>query len=287
MAERQIGIIGGGAFGRAIASLFDFKSQSYRMVDIGEVLTAAQDVVVLAVPVAHVREALSANQTAFGAETVVVGCGKGIEQETYLLPHQIYQEVVGKGTYVALSGPSFAKEITEQVPTVVDVACADFATAGEVRTLLETSYFKVEIHDSVMEIELAGALKNVYAIAAGFVAGARGGANTHAHLQVVALREYQQITRVLVGNIDVVRPSIVGDLHLTTSSTMSRNYRFGFGQAVGDPQETETVEGCNTIGPLRALAKRHGIRLPLAESVYGIITEGQAARNRVFSALGF
>lgn len=287
MERRSIGIIGGGAFGRAIASLFDGTNQPYRMVDIDEVLTTAQDVVVLAVPVAHLREALGANRDAFESETIVVGCGKGIERETNLLPHQIYQETIGKGTYVALSGPSFAKEISEQVPTVVDIACADFASAKEIQTLLQTSYFKVEIHDSVMEIELAGALKNVYAIAAGFVAGAGGGANTHAHLQVVALREYQQIARALVGNIDVVRPSIVGDLHLTTSSTMSRNYRFGFGQAVGDPQQTETVEGCNTIGPLCTLAKKHGVTLPLAGSVYAIMTEGKAARSSVFAALGF
>ncbi len=287
MEQRGIGILGGGAFGQAMRSLTEYNGHEVTVVDIGEILSQPQEVVVLAVPVAHLREALLANAVAFDTETVVVGCGKGLEQETCRLPHQIYQEVIGKGIYAALSGPSFAKEIIDAVPTVVDVACADLSILPRLRSLLETPYFKIEMHDSVMEIELAGALKNVYAIAAGFVSGAGGGANTHAHLQVVALREYQTLAKKLAGPIDVVRPSIVGDLHLTTSSTMSRNYRFGFGQAVGDQQSIETVEGCNTIGPLRALAKQHGISLPLAESVYGLITEGQMARNQVYAALGF
>ncbi len=282
-----IGIIGGGVFGRAVASLLAYNGVTAKIVDIGETLDQAYDVVVLAVPVQGMRQALKDNAIAFTDETCIIGCSKGLEKGTSALPSEIFAATIGKGDYFAMSGPSFAKELMERVPTVVDVASVTKKSVSEVRKILETPYFKIEEHESLIEIELAGALKNVYAVAAGFIAGAGGGANTHAHLQVVALREFQTIAEAHTGRREVVHPSVVGDLGLTSGSPLSRNYRYGFARATGEDLPGVTVEGKETVAPLLALAKREGISVPLAEAVAGIIEHGAEARDTVYRALGF
>ncbi len=282
-----VGIIGGGMFGRAIASLLAHNGITPRIVDIEEVLDSSYDVVVIAVPVQGMRQAFKDNAAAFTPETVVISCSKGLEKGTCLLPHEIFAEVGVAGKYFALSGPSFAKEIMERVPTVVDIAPPADERADIVRKLLETPYFKLEEHESTIEIELAGALKNVYAVAAGYIAGVGGGANTHAHLQVVALREFQAIAEAHTGRREVVHPSVVGDMGLTCGSPQSRNYRYGFARASGEELEGVTVEGKETVGPLVTLAKREGVSVPLAESVVAIMEKGPDARETVYRALGF
>lgn len=284
-------VIGGGAFGSAMAHLARENGHVVQVIDKGEIATENYPVVILAVPVAGYRQALIDNRAAFSDETIVLSCAKGIEkresENTLLLPHEIFKDTQSVGKYHALSGPSFAREIIEGRPTVVDCASVDRFEHEIVLAVLARPYFALESHDSVFEIELAGAVKNVYAIAAGFAAGLGGGANTQAHLQVVALREYQTLARALLRDVDVVRPSIVGDLLLTCGSTESRNYRYGFERAQGNYFEGVTVEGAQTVFALLSLSARSGVSLPLAGAVQEVVEKGRDAREAIMRALGF
>lgn len=284
----QVAIIGGGAFGSAMATLLDTNRTSYQVFDQGDEVLQSFAVAILAVPTQLLRGALGEKSNAFREDTIIVSCAKGIERTSGLLPFQIYAEVVGRGRYHTLSGPSFASEIVAKVPTVVDIAgLLGTADVGHIESLLETPYFKIEAHDHVHEIELAGALKNVYAIAAGFLSGAGGGNNTHAHLQVVALREYQTLAQALGRSYEVVRPSIVGDLSLTCGSQASRNFRFGSARAEGGERGSDTVEGAETVAPLLLLAKKNKVTLRLAEAVKAIVQNETDARRLLYTALGF
>lgn len=284
----NIAIIGRGTFGTAIASVLAHNTYAYDIFDQDDVVPHTYDIVFVAVPTQMLRKALIEKKSAFSPKTIVVSCTKGIERETKKLPFQIFAEVVGMGEYHTLSGPSFATEIQMKVPTLVDVAGLrnlDFVPL--ITTILNCSYFKIEQHDSVHEIELAGALKNVYAIAAGFLAGVGGGNNTHAHLQVVALREYQRFIVAFGKTKEVVCPSIVGDLYLTCGSVTSRNYRFGLLSAQGKGQDGTTVEGTETVWPLLGLAEDMSITLPLAQSVAKIVRGEGDAKEALYESLGF
>ncbi len=284
----NIAVIGRGTFGMAIASVLANNKYAYDIFDQDDVILHAYDMVFVAVPTQMLRKALTDKKIAFSPETIVVSCTKGIERETKKLPFQIFTEVVGMGKYHTLSGPSFATEIQTKVPTLVDVAgLSDADSIPTIIALLSCSYFKIEQHDSVHEIELAGALKNVYAIAAGFLAGVGGGNNTHAHLQVVALREYQRFIVAFGKTKEVVCPSIVGDLYLTCGSVTSRNYRFGLLCAEGREPDGATVEGAETVWPLLGLAEDMNIELPLAQSVAKIARGEGDAKEALYEALGF
>jgi glycerol-3-phosphate dehydrogenase (NAD(P)+) len=288
MAASSILIIGGGMFGRAMQSLCAHNDIVPDVVDQGEYAEKSYELVVFAAPVSAMRRALLDNRAAFEESTVVVSCSKGIEKDTCLLPHQIFGSLGLPGRYYTLAGPSFAREVMERMPTVVDIAGLGDQTAMPIiRSVLETDYFRIEEHDSVPEVELAGAMKNVYAVVAGFLAATGGGENLHAHLQVVALREYQSLATVLEGKVDVVHPSIVGDLELTSGSVESRNYRYGGARAEGEDMPNDTVEGKNTVYPLLSLAAKHQVTLPLAAAVQSIIEKGADARAEVYQALGF
>ncbi len=281
-------LIGRGAFGSALNALLNENSHDVTTIDVGETAEQAYDIVILAVPTQMMRTALCDNRIAFTSETIVISSAKGIEAKTGLLPHEIFDESIRVGSYYALSGPSFAHEIIAKVPTVVDLApSTNEIHQRVVRELFSCSYFHIESHPRVFDVELAGALKNVYAIAAGFLAGVGGGANTHAHLQVVALREYATLVKAFSGNGNVVCPSVVGDLHLTSSSVASRNYRYGLERARGGVLVGETVEGANSVAPLLARAHAHHLSLPLAEAVGVILEKGVEAKKEVLHALGF
>lgn len=287
MERSRVLIIGGGMFGQAMSSLCAHNGIGTQMVDQGERADRPYEMVVLATPVGSLRVALSDNRVAFSDGTIVICCSKGIEVATGELPHRIFKELLIPGRYHALAGPSFAREVIAKVPTVVDIAGEDGADSAEIRSVLETPYFKIEAHDRVLEVELAGAMKNVYAIASGYIRAVGGGENTHAHAQVVALREYQALAEALEARREVARPSVAGDLFLTSGNNTSRNYRYGMARGTDQDLTDETVEGKHTVHPLLALAARVGVELPLARAVAAIITDGSGARDTVFNALGF
>ncbi len=283
----QIGFLGKGVFGSAIGSLVEANGHLPEYVDVGDVFEQSPEVLFIAVPVQVLRDALVTHQTSLKDVRLIVNCSKGIEVTSGLLPHQIVADVLGRSQYVAVSGPSFAHEILKKMPTSVSIAGNDQNSVVQIASLLRRPYFILEELGTVLELELAGAMKNVYALASGYVAGSGGGENTHAHVQVVALREYTKLVHALEGNSDVVRPGVVGDLILTAGSKESRNYQFGFALAGGKDIPRCTAEGVATSEAIQLLAKQNNVTLPLSQAIEGLVRQDATAHDRFYRALGF
>lgn len=283
----KIGMLGRGVFGSAIGSLLEANGYKVEYVDLGDQFSESPDILFLAVPVQAMRGALKTHREVLVSTSLVVNCSKGIEVATGFLPQQIVFEVLGSRPYVVISGPSFASEIIAQTPTAVSVAGTDEGSEHKVVTLLAQPHFLLEELGTVLELELAGAMKNIYAIAAGFVAGSGGGQNTHAHLQVVALREYVALIQALEGETQVVRPGVVGDFILTCGSPESRNFQYGFALAKGKAHSGATAEGVGSATAVLKIAQTNHVQLPLAAATNELVTNGSTAQKQLYKALGF
>lgn len=282
-----IGIIGKGAFGSAIEFVLQQNKQNTESVDVGDSFSSVKDVLVIACPTQAIRGALETHADWFTKDILFLNCAKGIEKKTGLLPQDIVLEVTGSDRYAVLAGPSFASEIKDEVPTVVNIATNSSADRNRLAEMFTTDTFKVETVSNVLELELAGAMKNIYALAAGYVAGSGGGENTRAHLQVVALREYALLVQSLEGDHDVLRPSVVGDLILTCASAESRNYQYGLALAGAGALPESTAEGVHTAEAITVLARNANVSLPLAEAVLELVQSKSGAKEHLYSALGF
>jgi len=183
----------------------------------------------------------------------------------------------------ALSGPSFAREVYDRRPTLIVAAAADQQVAAQAQQLFATTYFRVYSRTDVLGVELAGALKNVIALAAGILEGLGLGHNARAALITRGLAE---ITRLglAMGADDTTFAGLagMGDLILTATGALSRNRSLGVelgrGRALADVlAERRTVaEGVNTAKAAVALAARHGVELPIAREVTAILFDGKA-----------
>ena len=283
----QIGFLGHGVFGSAIGSLVEANGHTPEYIDLGDWFTFPPEVLFLCVPVQFMREALETHKDKLGNVSLVINCSKGIEKGTGFLPHQIVAEVLGERSYVAVAGPSFASEIQAKVPTTVSIAGTDAEAVGVATTLLGQSYFVLEELGTILELELAAAMKNIYAVASGYVSGSGGGKNTHAHVQVIALREYTKLIHALAGNTDVVRPGVVGDLILTCGSAESRNFQYGKALAERGTNENMTAEGVATAESIQIVAKECGAVLPLALATLALIHQEPNAKSALYEAIGF
>lgn len=282
-----VGIIGRGAFGNAVAHLIRQSDIEPECVDVGERFTKCHDIIFLVVPTQYLRAALAEHTDGYDGDTLIVNCAKGIEIDTCLLPQGIVAECTDTTRYAVMAGPSFAHEILDNIPTVVNVAVTHTNDAEVLRQILESKQFTVESLDTIVDLELSGAMKNIYALAAGYVAGSGGGENTLAHLQVVALREYTKLIHALEGDEDVVRPSVVGDLILTCKSEASRNFQYGKALAETGTAVDVTAEGASSAVTIGTLARQHNVTLPLAESVRDIIETKEGSMAALYAALGF
>lgn len=233
--------------------------------------------VFLTVPAQFMRVAIEANKKFIGDDAIIVNCTKGIEEKTHLMPHQIVRSLGRYPNYYSLIGPSFAQGIKDQHPTLVSLGFKREEHLRAIRKVLETPYFKVQPSRGYRALELASALKNVYAILCGYAHGLEFGANTQAQLITLALGEFRQLAKAMkFADYDVMTPGVVGDLVLTCSSISSRNYQYGLAMATtGDinPHEDKipTVEGYHTSRSINAIAREYQVKLPLARLTAHII----------------
>jgi glycerol-3-phosphate dehydrogenase (NAD(P)+) len=250
--------------------------------DLAEALTKAE-VVVSAVPTQHIRSVFADQAPLLSRASVVVTVSKGIEAETLLTPHQILVELgVPEDRLVALSGPSFAREVAAQSPTAVVAAGRDRQRTVDARDLFSTNRFRVYSSDDVISVELGGALKNVVAIAAGVAHGLSFGHNTHA---AIITRGLAEITRLGVAQggdpLTFAGLSGIGDLVLTCTGDLSRNRSVGVELGRGrsleqiSAQTNEVAEGVHTSRSARDLGRRSGIDLPITEQVCELLFEGK------------
>ena len=250
--------------------------------------------VIVSAPPSHVtRAVVDRMREAVAPGVLVVSATKGIENDTLALMSEVFAERLPDARFVALSGPSFAIEVCQGQPTAVVAAARDEASALAAQQLFATPAFRVYSGRDVVGVELAGALKNVIAIAAGILEGLGLGHNPRAALITRGLAE---ITRL--GVAMGADPSTfaglagMGDLVLTTTGNLSRNRALGVALAQGQSLEEyrrahrSVAEGANTSRAGAALGARMGVELPIIQKVCEVLFSGKPARDAVPELMG-
>lgn len=250
--------------------------------------------VIVSAPPSHVtRAVIDRVREAVAPGALVVSATKGIENDTLALMSEVFAELLPEARFVALSGPSFAIEVCQGQPTAVVAAARDETSALAAQQLFATPAFRVYSGRDVVGVELAGALKNVIAIAAGILEGLGLGHNPRAALITRGLAE---ITRL--GVAMGAEPSTfaglagMGDLVLTTTGSLSRNRALGVALAQGQTLEEyrtahrSVAEGANTSRAGAALGVRMGVELPIIQKVCEVLFSGKPARDAVPELMG-
>ena len=245
--------------------------------------------VVLSVAPSHVfRQVVTQARHGIDPGTLVVSATKGIEPDTLLLMSQVLEDLLPAHPIAALSGPSFALEVYQGQPTAVVVAARTAATAAAVQEVFATPRFRVYSNSDTVGVELAGALKNVIAIASGILEGLGLGNNPRAALITRGLAEMTRLG-VAMGAEPLTFAGLagMGDLILTTTGALSRNRALGValahGVSLADHQATHrsVAEGATTARAALALAARAGVELPICTQVSAILFDGKPAAPAV------
>jgi glycerol-3-phosphate dehydrogenase (NAD(P)+) len=256
-----------------------------------EAALAGSALAIIATPVAGLRETLARIRSAAAGLPVVWLC-KGMEQGSALLPHQVVESELGKGTPCgALSGPSFALEVARDLPCALTLAARDIAFARRTAALLHGGRVRVYYSDDLTGVEVGGAVKNVIAIAVGISDGLGLGQNARAALITRGLAEIVRLGEALGGRSDTfLGLAGAGDLILTATGDLSRNRRVGQllarGDRLADILSTlgHVAEGVRAAGEVARLAKIHGVEMPISAAVLAVI-EGRVAAQAAVEML--
>jgi glycerol-3-phosphate dehydrogenase (NAD(P)+) len=254
----------------------------------GDAAAAARgaEQVVTVAPSHVLRNVVQAARPGIAERAIVVSATKGIEQTSLALMSTVIEETLPGHPVAALSGPSFALEVYQGQPTAVVAAAHQEETANLVQALFSTSRFRVYSNRDVVGVELAGALKNVIAIAAGILDGLGLGNNPRAALITRGLAEMTRLG-VAMGADPLTFAGLagMGDLILTTTGALSRNRALGLALAEGQTLEQYTAahrsvaEGANTARAAMELARRKGVELPICAQVAQILFAGKPAKQ--------
>jgi len=256
----------------------------------GEALAEAE-IVLGVMPAAHARSVYRAMRQHLAAQSVFVSATKGLEPATHARISEVISEELRERSplrIAILSGPSFALEVAEGDPTVAVLASADAALAAEVQEEFSGPRFRLYTNDDVIGTEIAGAVKNVIAIAAGTSMGLGLGTNTMAALVTRGLAEMTRLAVALGGRRETLAGLAgVGDLILTSTGALSRNrsvgVELGKGRELGEilGATRMVAEGVGSAAATLELARRAGIEMPITEQVHAVLTAGRATRNSI------
>ena len=236
-------------------------------------IAAAADIVLLAVPAQTVRAAATLVAPYLVARSPLVVCAKGLERSTDKRLTEIVVEVAPLAIPAVLSGPSFAADVARGLPTAVTVAAKDEALALSLCHALGGPTFRPYAEIDLVGVEIGGAVKNVLAIAAGIVSGRGLGASALAALVARGFAELRRLGDSLGARPETLMGlSGLGDLVLTCSGPQSRNFAYGVSVGAGHAGGAHPLaEGIETAAVARDLARRHAVLMPVVEAVAGIL----------------
>lgn len=315
----KLGIIGGGAWGTALAQVASAGGRETLLwaiepevveaindrhqnpvflpgVPLNEAIRATADLSALGecdawlvvTPAQHLRSVL---EQAPHCDKPLILCSKGIEEKSGQLLHSVAKETCPSAAIAVLSGPTFAHEVARGLPTAVTLAADDVSLANRVRERLARPTFRIYVSDDVAGAEIGGAVKNVLAIACGVVQGKGLGENARAALIARGFAEMRRFGLACGAQRETLAGlSGLGDLVLTCASTSSRNYSLGVGigegrQAAELLSHRKTVaEGAFTAPVLARLAREKKIDMPIVEAVDALVA-GRANVDEVLDAL--
>jgi glycerol-3-phosphate dehydrogenase (NAD(P)+) len=244
----------------------------------------------MAIPAQFVRSWLEENFVDRGQKILVAA--KGIETSTGAFLNDIFSTFLPDERLAYISGPSFAAEVKQSLPTALMISSTNAALAQTYADALP-EFIKGYVDDDVVGAEVSGAYKNVIAIAGGVSDGFNLGNNARAALISRGLVEMTRFGEAFGARAETfLSLGGAGDLFLTASSTLSRNYRVGLGLAKGKSMDDildelgEVAEGVPTAKALHKIAEDKGLYLPIAEEVYAMIEEGKDPHQSVIDLLG-
>ena len=319
-----ISVVGGGSFGTVIANIIALNGHNVRfwmrseemvnevnathensqylpgyklnnrVVATENMATAVGDseVIFVAVPSSSFRGVVK-NVVLHSPETaILVSTTKGIEVDSFVLMSQILVEEAPKAVVGVLSGPNLAKEIAGKNLTGTVIASNHEEVREKVKDILKSEFFRVYTNDDMFGVELGGSLKNIYAIIAGIAHALGMGYNTNSMLVTRSLTEMARFGSELGADpMTFLGLSGVGDLIVTCSTPLSRNYRLGLalGQGKSIAEATEEVgqvaEGVNTLKQVKEKAEELGVYMPLATGLFKIIYERESMTNIISSLM--
>jgi glycerol-3-phosphate dehydrogenase (NAD(P)+) len=306
---RNVGVVGAGAWGTALAQVCVRAGLSARLwalepevakainethanplflpgVDLAPEIEAVTDLAALAgcdlllavVPAQHLRASLARLAPWINQGQPVVLCSKGVEQASLKLMSQVLEEVVPAACPVVLSGPSFAGEVARGLPTAVTLACPNAELGQALARSLATPAFRPYWSADIIGAEAGGAVKNVLAIACGISEGRGLGRSAHAALITRGFAELTRLAVALGGEAETVAGLCgLGDLVLTCSSPQSRNMSLGLALGRGESLEAalagklSVAEGVASAPAVAALAQRLGVEAPICEAVAAVL----------------
>lgn len=321
MAERlTVAVLGGGSFGTAIANILALNGQDTYLwmrdqqnaeqclstrenarylpgytlsqelkvtADLNAAVSQAK-LIFVSIPSHSFRATTLRIKPLIQPDAMVVSTAKGIEPGTFNLMSQILEQELPGHDIGVISGPNFAKEIVAGQHTGTVIASESRRVAEAVQQSLRSETFRVYANQDRGSVELAGALKNIYAIICGMAAALGAGKNTQAMLLTRSLAEMGRFAAMQGGNpMTFLGLAGVGDLILTCTSDLSRNYRVGYSLGKGQPLDEvvsglgQVAEGVNTLQQVKAKAEALGVYMPLASGLYSVLFEGRAIADVV------
>ncbi|MEQ9640337.1 MAG: NAD(P)H-dependent glycerol-3-phosphate dehydrogenase [Alphaproteobacteria bacterium] len=307
---KRIGVLGGGAWGTALARLLDEGGRrvtlwardaevvasinqqhanpaylpeielppTLRATDMLPELAAASDAVLLVVPAQQLRAIASELAADLRPGTPVVICAKGIERGSYALMSEVLAEVLPESPLAVLSGPTFAIEVAQGMPTAVTIACADSELGEHLVAAIGQQTFRPYLADDLVGAQIGGAVKNVMAIACGVVEGRQLGDNARAAVMTRGYAELARYGRARGARLETLLGlSGLGDLTLTCNSDLSRNMSLGIllgeGRQIEDimAERRSVAEGMFTVSAIVDHAHDLGVDMPIATAVDGVV----------------
>lgn len=246
------------------------------------------DILLLVVPAQHLRKTLQSIKTSLKKDQPLLICSKGIEIETGLLMSQAAEQEVPQAPIGVLTGPTFAKEIANGLPSAMTLAFEDTTTGSHIIDALSSRNMRLYQTKDIIGAQLGGAIKNVVAIACGAVHGLGLGENARAALMTRGIAEIARLASAMGAQKETLMGMCgFGDLVLTCSSMQSRNFSLGAhlgeGRTLDDimSERNAVTEGVHTSKALMVMAKNHAVDMPIAEAVYYCLNEAAPIRDMV------
>lgn len=322
---KNIGVIGAGSFGTALAMTLANKGHSVTIwarrkkqieemratrrnvrylpgialpeplsfTDRLEEAACGKQLLLFAVPAQTFRSVFGAASAYIDPETPIVNVAKGIEKGSLLRMSEVADEISPNAKYLALSGPSHAEEVARNLPTTVTLACKDHDLAVEIQEVFSTDRFRVYTNEDIIGVELGGALKNIIALGAGISDGLKFGDNAKAAMMTRGITEMTRLG-IAVGAKPETFSGLagIGDLIVTCTSMHSRNRRCGI--LIGEGKSVDeavsevgmVVEGLSTAEAANAMAEKLGIEMPITQCIYHMIQGKVNAQEAVDILMG-
>ncbi len=313
---KKIGVLGGGVWGSALAKLLSRSKVSIfardkkivnsinehrfnpklKYVIFNDNITATLDLtdlqnvdyLIITLPAQNIRGVLKKYSIKNKNQQIIIG-SKGIEIETKLLLKDVVKEFINTENISILSGPCFSHEIIQNLPTAVTLATPNRKIFDEIKILFNNKNFRLYFSDDLTGCQLGGAVKNIYAIAAGIANGLNLGENAKSALITRSFVETTRLGKVLNINYNTLFGlSGLGDLILTCNSLKSRNTYFGY--LIASQQNIsieehlkaqETTEGYFTVKAVKKIAEEKKINMPIMEAIYNILYDKSSIEDEI------